>query len=104
MSQNPRTTIRIESIPIEAMGLQELREDPQGNLPMGEVRTWEELTMEIRTEEEVVEMAASEEDRGEEDLEGLEDQGDRLAQEDHPMTLMIGVRITKHIGTPQMDG
>ena len=84
--------------------MQELREDPQGNLPMGEVRTWEELTMEILTEEEVVEMVASEEDWGEVDLEGLEDQGDRLAQEDHPMTLPIGVRIIKHIGTPRMDG
>ena len=60
--------------------------------------------MEILTEEEVAEMVASEEDWGEVDLEDLEDQGDRLAQEDHPMTLTIGVRIMKHIGTPQMDG
>ena len=84
--------------------MQELREDPQGNLLMGEACTWEELTMVIPTEEEVVEMVALEEDRGEVDLEDLEDQGDRLVQEDHPMTLTIGVRIMKHIGTQQTDG
>ena len=84
--------------------MQELQEDLQGNLHMGEVHRWEELTMEIQIEEEVVEMAVLEEDLGEVDQEVLGVQGDQVAQGDHPMTLMIGVQIPMHTGIHEMDG
>ena len=71
---------------------------------MEESHRWEELVMEIWKEKEVVEMAVLEGDLEVVDQGDRGDQEDQVAQEDHLMILTIGVQITTHIVTRQMDG
>ena len=71
---------------------------------MEESHRWEELVREIWREKEIVEMTVLEGDLEVVDQGDWGNQEDQVAQEDHPMILTIGVQITTHIGTWQMDG